>query len=78
MAKAEIVDFQERCGGCFRCINLMRIDKGTFVCTERTYTDGSSIYPIVDGKHSEDWGACNGEGYERVTKQRHKKGASNE
>jgi hypothetical protein len=57
---------------------MMNMGNGTFLCTERTYSDGSAIYPMLDNKPSDDWGACEGIGYERRTKCNRKKGVSNE
>ena len=44
------------------------------MCRDRNYSDGTSIYPIVDGERTEDWGACNGEGRVAVARTRGRNG----
>lgn len=53
-----IIDFDI---GCRKCIHLMRVGKNDFVCNKVVYADGDKIYPILDGKHTADWGACDGD-----------------
>ena len=53
--------------GCRCCANLMRVGKNTYCCQERAHMDDSSVLPIVDGKHTDDWNACNGEDYKRLS-----------
>lgn len=56
--------------GCRGCKHLLYVDKDTAYCTDRDYADGSSIYPIQNGKQSVDWGACGGDGYEKKAKRK--------
>lgn len=56
----DIIQFKRGCRG---CANLTRINKDTWTCAVRDWSDGTSIYPVVDGKYTEDSGACNGEEY---------------
>lgn len=60
--------------GCRRCVHLQNMGDGTFMCRDRDYADGTSIYPIVDGEKTEDWGACNGEGRVAVARTRGRNG----
>lgn len=54
--------------GCKGCIYLQEISKGNFICSDRHYIDGSTIYPITNGKRTGDYGACKGDGYEKKPK----------
>ncbi len=65
----EVLEF---CRGCSRCANLARVGKNTYCCTERLHMDDSAIMPIVDGKRTDDWGACDGEDYKRLAKSQSK------
>ena len=47
--------------GCRNCKHLQPIGNGNYTCSELNYEDGSSIYPIRNGKRTDDWGACGGE-----------------
>ena len=69
---AEIINFSDftKCKSCKDCKHLLYTDAKTAYCTARDYTDGTHIYPIQDGKKSEDWDACNGEGFERKLKRK--------
>ncbi len=62
----EIMQFRDGCRG---CLFLRRLDKNLSICAAREYTDGSQIYPIVNGiPNPRDWNACNGESFERQRK----------
>lgn len=65
----EILEF---CRGCSRCANLVRVGKNTYCCQERVHMDDSAVMPIVDGKHTEDWNACEGEDYKRIARNQSK------
>lgn len=56
----EVIKFDRGCRG---CVHLLQIDKNTFVCEARENLDDSSIYPIVNGKHTDGWNICEGEDY---------------
>lgn len=60
----EILEFNI---GCRRCENLVQIGKNTFMCKERCHMDDSDIIPIEDGKITDDWYACNGDDYKRLS-----------
>lgn len=59
---AKVIDFEI---GCRLCANLTQTDKGTYTCAVLDFTDGTQIYPKVNGRWTEDNGACNGESYVR-------------
>ena len=65
----EIVRFET---GCRNCANLVRVGKNTYCCQERVHMDDSAITPIIDGEHTDDWNACEGEDYKRVPRNRSK------
>lgn len=61
----EVVQFER---GCYRCENLVRVGKNTYMCNERVHMDDSPVLPIEDGKKSfVDWNVCGGEFYKRAT-----------
>ena len=60
----ELVKFEV---GCRHCANLVRVGKNTYSCSERVHMDDTAILPIVEGKHTDDWNACNGEDYKRLS-----------
>lgn len=60
---AEMIEFSI---GCRRCENLVKISKGTYLCTERCHMDDTDVVPIRDGKQTDDWCICNGESYKRL------------
>jgi hypothetical protein len=53
--------------GCHHCANLVRSGKNTYMCMERVHMDDSSVIPILDGKHTDDWNICNGESYKYMS-----------
>lgn len=61
----EVLEF---CVGCRHCANLARVGKNTYCCQERVHMDDTPVMPIVDGKHTEDWNACEGEDYKRIAR----------
>ena len=61
----QIVKFEK---GCRRCEHLVQLDKNTWICEERVHIDDSSIMPILNGKHTADWNACEGEDYKMIVR----------
>lgn len=57
----EIVEFSV---GCRNCVNLLRLENGTYTCDVRVHMDDSAVYPIVNNKRTSDWNICDGECYE--------------
>ena len=55
---SNIIEFEI---GCRKCVHLMQMGKDTFTCNKLNFEDGTSIYPIEDGRKTEGWGACHGE-----------------
>lgn len=55
--------------GCRRCLNLQKVGKNTYICSERVHLDDSPVIPIKDGHKTEDWNICNGEYYNRDNNQ---------
>ncbi len=62
----DLVYFSKSSLGCKSCIHLVQCGKGLWQCSKRVYKDGTTIYPIVDGKRADGWGACKGNVYERL------------
>ena len=60
----ELLEF---CVGCRRCENLVQIDKNSYMCLSRVHMDDSSVMPIIDGKHTDDWNICEGSDYKRLS-----------
>lgn len=60
----EVLAFEK---GCHRCANLVRSGQNTYMCLERVHMDDSSVMPVVDGKHTEDWNICRGDDYKYLS-----------
>lgn len=61
----EIIQFSDYCKGCKTCANLLRVDKDKYLCSVMQWDDGTDVYPIENGKHSEGYNICDGAEYER-------------
>lgn len=51
--------------GCRKCVNLVKLEKGTYMCSERVHMDESPVIPIMNGRKTSDWNVCDGEDYNR-------------
>lgn len=56
--------YKLRYKACKGCIHLNQITYDTQKCEKLMHSDGSSVYPMLNGEHTCDWGYCCGQHYE--------------
>ncbi len=61
----EVVQFSDYCKGCKTCLNLLKVGKSDYLCTEMQWSDGSDVYPIENGEKTEGYNICKGAEYIR-------------
>ena len=57
MDENKVVSFKDKCD---MCIHL----GSNGVCEAQEYTDGTAIVPVSNGRHTADYYACRGDGFE--------------
>lgn len=59
----KIVKFEDYKSKCLGCAGLEDLGAGDCMCSLQHYEDGTDIFPVLQGKKTDDFYACNGDGF---------------